>query len=310
MNDNEEILQRVHDAANGNSQSLAMLFQLYRPYLYVQALRIVGNTPLAQDALQDTFISAYTHISQLRCASMFYPWIKKILVNNCYLALRKEMSNRKAFKASMADTFIEESIEQRLDSSAGNRQVYGSLSYLSPELRSCVLLRYFSSFDRYEEIAEVLGIPVGTVRSRLAAARQKLCAIYSHYNDDDEQAFTEAQQWSTYYRQIWDNFYEEPKARHEFFKNLNADLHVRFTSGKSARGKYLLEEEFNNDLIYGSRFNLQEVHSCGNISILEGLNTNSPEYPDRCAPSSIIVLFRKKDNRVNACNVFDSPRNR
>jgi hypothetical protein len=41
---------------------------------------------------------------------------------------------------------------------------------------------------------------------------------------------------------------------------------------------------------------------------MEGINTNSPEYPDRCAPSSVIVLFRKNGKMIDACNIFDSPR--
>jgi RNA polymerase sigma-70 factor (ECF subfamily) len=236
--------------------------------------------------------------------------MKKILLNNCYHALRKERSLKIGHNAFPDDILIEESIEQQIDRSAGNRQIYGSLSSLSAELRSCVLLRYFSRFDSYEEIALILGIPVGTVRSRLAAAREKLCALYSHYNDETDKAFIEAKQWSDYYRQIWESFYEDPETRNEFFSSLNPALHVRFTSGKTATGKYLIEEEFNNDFIYGSRFNVQEVHSCGNISIIEGVNSNSPEYPDRCAPSSVIVLFRENGNMVNACNIFDSHRPR
>lgn len=287
---------------------MASLFQLYRPQLYVHALRIVGNTPIAQDAVQDTFISAFTHISSLRDISLFYPWLKRILLNNCYLALRKEKSALNYRLALPDDTYIEESIEQRLENTANTQQIYSALSGLSAELRSCVLIRYFSNFGSYEEIALILGIPIGTVRSRLAAAREKLYAVYSHYNDKQDKAFMEAEQWSEYYLQIWKRFYDDQHTRNEFISQLNPALQIRYTSGSSGTGKALLEKEFNNDLLYGSRFHVREVNSCGNISVMEGINTNSSEYPDRCAPSSVIVLFRKNDKMIDACNIFDSPR--
>lgn len=307
MTDNTEIQQRVKEAVCGDSQSMAFLFQLYRPLLYAHALQMVGN-PMAHDVVQDTFISAFTHISSLRNGAVFYPWLKKILLNNCYLTLRKEKSVQNYRLAIPKDAYVEESIEQSIDKTANTQQIYSALSGLSAELRSCVLIRYFSNFRSYEEIALILGIPIGTVRSRLAAAREKLYTTYSHYNDKQNKAFMEAKQWSEYYLQLWEKFYDNPDARNEFITQLNPALHVRYTSGNSGTGREILEKEFNNDLLYGSRFQVKDVNSCGNISVMEGINTNSPEYPERCAPSSVIVLFRKNDNMIDACNIFDSPR--
>jgi RNA polymerase sigma-70 factor (ECF subfamily) len=307
MTDNTEIQQRVKEAKSGDTLSMAFLFQLYRPQLYAHALRVVGN-PMAYDVVQDTFISAFTHISSLRDISLFYPWLKKILLNNCYLALRKEKSALNYRLALTDDSLIEESIEQRMENTANTQQIYSALSGLSAELRSCVLIRYFSNFGSYEEIGLILGIPIGTVRSRLAAARAKLYAVYSHYNGKQDKAFMEAKHWSEYYLQIWKKFYDDPNARNEFIRQLNPALHIRYTSGSSGTGRALLEKEFNDDLQYGSRFHVKDVNSCGNISVMEGINTNSPEYPDRCAPSSVIVLFRNKGKMIDACNIFDSPR--
>src|SRR6187399_3404293 len=79
-------------AINGDSVALGVVFQFYRPRLQAHALRICGNTPLAQDAVQDTFISSFTHLKSLRDANLFYPWLKKILVHRCYQLLKKERS--------------------------------------------------------------------------------------------------------------------------------------------------------------------------------------------------------------------------
>lgn len=302
------VKNRVEDARRGDTEALAFLFQLYRPQLYSNALRLVGNTPMAQDAMQDTFLLAFTNIRSLRDESVFYPWLKKILVNTCFLALRKEKSARNYLFSIPNDAFIEESIEQRFETIESNHSIYSALNRLSPELRSCVMLRYFSSFESYDEIALILGIPIGTVRSRLAAAREKLSNVLPRFSDESDRAFAEARQWSAYYHEIWTSFYDDPQAREEFINHLDPALNVRFTSGNTGTGKGILVEEFNNDLLYGSRLNVTNVSSSGNISILEGINTNSPEYPDRCAPSSIIIMFRKEQKIVDCCHIFDSPR--
>lgn len=302
-----EIAQRVQAAKNGDVESMAFLFKFYHPQLYTHALRIVGN-PVAKDVVQDTFLTACIQMASLREISAFYPWLKRILFNNCYQVLRKERASINYLSSVHKDLVVEETIQKQFDISASNQQLYDALSSLSIELRSCVLLRYFSHFETYDEIAKIMGIPIGTVRSRLSAAREKLYAVFSYYDDTSDKVLTEAKSWSAFYLHVWSDFYNDPLSRNAFLTHLNKDLQLRYTSGESGVGRIVLEKEFNNDLLYGSQFNLKNVSSCGNISVLEGYNTNSVEYPDRCAPSTVVVLFRSENKKVFACNVFDSPR--
>lgn len=304
---NQDFIQHLEDSIKNDLESLAKLFQFYQPKLYVEALRLVGN-PLAQDVLQDTFLAAVTHISSLRNNSLFYPWLKKILLNNCYQILRQEKSAFK-WKSSLTDAqSIEDSIEKKIEKVGYNSQLYCVMGNLSEDLRACVLLRYFSKFGSYQEIAQIMGIPIGTVRSRLAAAREKMYAVFSNYDDTTGQEFLSSLEWSDYYLQIWKNFYADQLARKEFISQLHPHLQIRLTSGKIKIGKKHLEEEFDQDLQFGSQFLIKNVNSCGNISILEGTNSNPTEYPERCAPSTVIVLFRKKHDLVETLNIYDSPR--
>lgn len=299
--------QRIREAAKGDAQSMAFLFQLYRPQLYALALKFVGN-PLAQDVVQDTFISAFTHISSLRDVTVLLPWLKRILVNHCYQILRKDKSARQYRNTIPKDTFLEAAIDGQLEAVADTQQLFTALNELSPELRSCVLLRYFSHFDTYSEIATILDIPIGTVRSRLAAAREKLYAVFSHYHDASDRILRESQEWTSYYLQIWTRFYEDPAIRIEFFNHLDPVLRLRYTSGRTGRGREHLEREVDDDLEMGSRYIVKEVNTCGNVSVLEGINVNTTEFPNRCAPSSVIVLFRDNRQIVDTCHIFDSPR--
>ncbi len=181
------------------------------------------------------------------------------------------------------------------------------MSRLSDELSSCLILRYFSHFNKYDEIALLLGVPIGTVRSRLAAAREKLSKLYHQTDDAGDRALNQSNKWSSYYQHVWTHIYDDHLSRNEFFNHLNPMLNVRFTSGKSGNGRGIFEKEINDDLTFGSRFNVKQIASCGNISVVEGINSNNIEYPDRCSPSSVFVVFRQSE-KISDFHIFDSSR--
>src|SRR5688572_14529488 len=172
------IQQKTKAAILGDAHSFGDVFEYYRPRLLSHAFRICGNSPIAQDAVQDTFISAFTHLTTLRDSFVFYPWLKKILVNNCYLLLRRERSVELHSSHIKSDLFVEQSIQSTMDKISDRWQLFDSLRDLSEELRICMLLRYFSNYKSYDDIAVLLGLPIGTVRSRLSAAREKLTAVF------------------------------------------------------------------------------------------------------------------------------------
>jgi len=294
-------------AIHGDSTALGTVFQFYRPRLLAHALRICGNTPLAQDAVQDTFISAFTHLQSLKNADSFYPWLKRILVNICYRLLSKERFTELTDHNLTKDSLIHQSIDEHFEKISNRQRMFEALRFLSDELRSCIMLRYFSKHKSYDRIAEVLGIPVGTVRSRLAAAREKLATHFIRVQDADDVALNEGKQWSEYYFHSWSNMYDDEQVRNNLYNHILPGLSIRFTSGKSGIGRKILETEIDNDLYYGSRFTPGEVISSGNITLIEGPNFNNPDYPDRCSPETAFILFRS-DNKVATAHIFDSPR--
>jgi len=287
--------------------AINILFEYFRPSLFAQALRICGNTPIAQEAIQETFITAYHQLATLREASAIYSWLKKILINMCYRQLRKERSRLDKMHAILKDPHIHNSIEEHIENTANQQRLYQAMSRLSGELNSCILLRYFSDFTSYEDIATILGIPIGTVRSRLASARNKLSVIYHAHEDAGEQAITESRSWSAYYLDIWKHLYDDGTIRKEFYNHIHPLLDIRFTSGKTGQGRKLLEQEISEDLACGTRFEVKEIASAGSISIIQGINTFTPGFPNRCAPNSVFVLFRQNE-KIGQLHIYDSPR--
>ncbi|MDH7463092.1 RNA polymerase sigma factor [Chitinophagaceae bacterium 26-R-25] len=304
-----EVIQRKTNAAlNGNICEMGVVFEFFRPRLYALALRICANSATAQDAVQDTFIAAFTHLQTLRNNHSFYPWLKHILINNTYQLLRRKKFEEFSEPMLMKEQRVFQSAQSALEKTSNQQQLYTSLQELSEELRSCVLLRYFSNYNSYEEIAEILCIPVGTVRSRLSAARQKLSQVYNKFDDAGDKILKSAREWSGYYYRLWSNLYDDAYIRNELFDHLHPAINIRFTSGKRGKGRQIVEKEINEDLVLGTRFNVQDVVSCGNISVIEGPNINTPDYPDRCAPSSVYVLFRNPGKMVETIHVYDAPR--
>ncbi len=303
----QSIRSKTEAALHGDSVAMGTVFEWFRPRLYAHAVRICGNTPLAQDVVQDTFISAYTHLNSLRNSEMFYPWLKRILVNHCFRFLRKEKKETFLTEAAGNNLLLENSMVENFEKSSNLQSLYHAMGFLSAELRSCVMLRYFSNANSYEEISMVLDIPVGTVRSRLSAAREKLTSLFTESADAGDRAMVEANRWNEFYFQSWQNIYNNLDLRSEYYDHHHPAINVRFTSGKWSTGRTLLEHEINNDLTFGSRFMVNEVTSSGNISVIEGPNINGDIAPYRCAPNTVMIVFREADV-IHTVHIFDAPR--
>lgn len=173
----------IAEARKGDLDSFNCLVVEYQDMVYGQAFRVMGDEDSAADAAQEAFISAYKNLSYYRGGS-FRAWLLRIVTNACYDELRRrkrrpatsleplddagEEMESPAWIADPGDT-PEESLERVELAEAIQHCLVG----LPEEFRSVVTLVDLQGFD-YQEAAEALGKPVGTVKSRLARARLKL----------------------------------------------------------------------------------------------------------------------------------------
>jgi RNA polymerase sigma-70 factor (ECF subfamily) len=156
-------------------------------------------------------------------------------------------------------------------------------------------------------MAAILAVPVGTIRSRLNAARKKLNELFAKGFDADEALLQEAREWSDFYTTTWSQMHNDLQLRSRFFDHMLPQVKIRFTNGKSENGRYILERELDQDLVYGTTIAVQDVISSGSISIVEFDNINSKDFPDRCPPSTTFVAFRN-ENRIHTAHVFETSR--
>ena len=153
-----EIIEAARDA---QPQAVEDLLGLVWPHAYRIARSIIADDALAQDAAQETCAIIYRDIRSLRHTAAFRTWVYRIVSRE---ALR--IAKRHAPYVSPALDRPATDVDARLD-------ILEALASLSPDLRIATVLHYYAKLNS-AEIGDALGIPSGTVRFRLALARQRL----------------------------------------------------------------------------------------------------------------------------------------
>ena len=169
----------VRTAQGGDATSLGVLLERHRAPLHALALRFLGHGPDAQDAVQDAFLIALRTIDRLREPEAVGGWLRGILRNVCLRRLRERSQGESLFeeelpRSSVGSGFLESSVEETIDRMAMREWVWSALGELPENLQVTAMLRYFGGHSSYEEISATLGVPMGTVKSRLNTVKLRL----------------------------------------------------------------------------------------------------------------------------------------
>ncbi len=173
----------ISKTLSGDVNAFEGLVVEYEKNVYNMALRMLKNTEDAADISQDAFIKAYNSLSSFRGDSKFSVWLYRIVSNLCLDYLRRQ--NRRPTKSlSVEDNDgesteleipdEEQSPEKLLERKTTCEAVRRGLDELNTEQREILLLREIQGFS-YDEIADVLNLESGTVKTRIFRARKKLC---------------------------------------------------------------------------------------------------------------------------------------
>ncbi|SFO33390.1 RNA polymerase sigma-70 factor, ECF subfamily [Mesorhizobium sp. NFR06] len=278
-------------AIGGCAESLSLLFQHHRPRLYANAVALLGFTSDAEDAVHDTFLVAIARIGQLREPGAFGGWLHAMLRNRCLMERRRRRPQTGGAEAERH--FRELPDEERIETGIENRElrdwIWAALQKLPETQRVTVMLRYFGSCDSYEEVASILGVPIGTVRSRLFDAKIRLSDLLlsSAAGRDDAHEKLQAER-KAFYKNAFHSLYRGN--RDKFLSHYADDLHLLWSTGTQSHGREHFDVEMDTDLRTGVRIRPKSVMASGNVTVVEGVVVNPPEKPYLCPPGCVLVM--------------------
>ncbi len=182
-------IELVEKARKGDQQAYAQLLGKYRDAIYFMLLKMVNNPVDAEDLTIEAFGKAFKNIDQYTPNFAFSTWLFKIATNNCIDYIRKQRGSTISLDQSVDDdeNLTPSSLIQSDTPDPETNMITGQriklmrnvVSKLKPRYRSLIELRYFQEYS-YDEIAEKLDIPIGTVKAQLFRARELLLNILKH----------------------------------------------------------------------------------------------------------------------------------
>jgi RNA polymerase sigma-70 factor (ECF subfamily) len=283
-----ERVELVRAGQDGDLTALWTLVEQERARVVAIGVAMLGPGPHFDDLVHDVFLVALSRLSSLRDPAAAGAWLRGIARNLCRERLRaKELSWIDADVAAHPDLAPDAQLERQECA----EWVWGALGELSAPLREVAVLRYFSRASSYDAIAEVLGVPIGTVRSRLHEVRRKLAAglhgepgTYSGWH----QALVAER------RALIDTVFAEYNEGAGVAQLVNAladdvELHSA-TDPVVYRGAKAIQRALDVDIDAGVRLRVLEIIAGDGITVVEGTFLNPDDAPDHC-PSSTTQLW-------------------
>lgn len=183
MGDREADQALVERVQNGDKQAFGLLVSKYQRKLMRLVMRFVRDQAEAEDVVQEAFVKAYRALPAFRGESAFYTWLYRIGVNaakNWLIAQGRRAPTSTDVDSEEAENYAEGDLlrdvdtpERLLMSKQIADTVNAAMAGLPEDLRAAITLREIDGLA-YEEIAEVMNCPIGTVRSRIFRAREAI----------------------------------------------------------------------------------------------------------------------------------------
>lgn len=175
----DELKDLIRRSQQGDRQAFEMLVTAYMQRAYFVALGFLRNHDDALDVSQEAFVRVLRNIHRFKPEADFFPWLYQIIKNLCFNVLRKRSGRRQQSLDAMMDEqhvqFADPKPNAR-DICARNemqRLLWEAIERLRPQSREIILMKHFHHMS-YRQIADALGIPIGTVMSRLFYSRSAL----------------------------------------------------------------------------------------------------------------------------------------
>lgn len=183
----------VIKAREGNQKAYADLMQRYKDSIYFMVLKMVNNKEDAMDLTVETFAKAFEKLDKYQPEFAFSTWLFRVATNNCIDFIRKKKLHTTSIYGMTDDDGDEVPLQIKSDTlnpeetsikKQQTEELKLLIQSLPPRYRNLITLRYFDELS-YEEIAQQLDLPLGTVKAQLFRARYLLGNIINRLDRDD-----------------------------------------------------------------------------------------------------------------------------
>ena len=165
----------------GNTKAQFKLYKLYSKAMFNVAVRMTGDSELAQDVLQDAFIKAFYELHRLNDERAFGGWLKRIVINRCIDVMRKERFFIKNLE-TVSDQHFE--IMDEVNDDFEPEMVHHFIKKLPDGARQILVLRALEGY-KHAEIGEQLGVSESTVKTQFFRAKQLLAKMIGEANENE-----------------------------------------------------------------------------------------------------------------------------
>jgi RNA polymerase sigma-70 factor (ECF subfamily) len=170
----------IENAAHGDQEAFRQLWEAHHPAAMAAALRLCHQRALAEEICQGAFLLAWRGLPRFQKGSPFRPWLMRIIYRHALDVMEKQRTYLRPLSLDIAlesqvpldsDSHMEQADQQ--EQVAQREELQQALAHLNAEQRRVIALRYGADLTEID-IAQVLGWPIGTVKSRLNRARERL----------------------------------------------------------------------------------------------------------------------------------------
>lgn len=179
--------QIIERTLGGEPDAFNLLVRRWERQIYGLTLRMLGRDDEAKDATQETFLSAYRNLGKFRGDAKFSSWIYRIALNICNTRLRgrskfaislDEQHEATGFEVAAAEDDLGSGIQRE----QVTRHVRRALQGLPPEMRQVIIMKEYEGL-KFSEIADILGIPISTVKTRMYTGLSQLRKRLEHLRE-------------------------------------------------------------------------------------------------------------------------------
>ncbi len=289
-------------ARAGDVASLGVLLERYRAPLHGAALRLLGHGNAA-DAVQETFVIALRRIGELREPEAVGGWLHAVLRNVCLMSVRRQRAVELRGDGPPTEHVPdpEGSVEEVIDRLALRDWVWTALSSLPAPLQATAMLRWFGSYSSYAEIAAIVGVPVGTVRSRLSEAKRQLAeALLESVGLAHDQARRARDRGVALYGGAFDDLVHWEA----FMRTFSEDVVVTRAGGEEVRGRRSVIDVVTAYPEAGVELHPTRVLSSERVTVLEGRFEPAELHPYHCPAETAQVHVHRADGLTERAYLY------